>query len=85
MKPHEIANKIKSENPEKLEMISDKTITYLIRKTFQEISSIVQNTNEGVVKIQGLGNFNIKQVEINKDEEKIIVKRVFFKPFKPKK
>lgn len=64
--------------------IPDKTLVTILRKVFGRIKHEIESTPDGVVKVTGLGSFRIKQVEVEKDEKKEVVKRVVFQPPKTK-
>ena len=85
MKPIEIVELIKQQNPDALGNIPDKKAAAVIRKAFQELARTVRETEEGEVRLPGFGVFRIRQVEREKDGEKEMVKRVVFRPASEKK
>ena len=85
MKTKEIVDLIKAERPALLsKKISEKKATKLIRNAFSQLRSQIESANNGdVVKVRGLGNFRVKQVEREIDGQKTTVKRVTFRAKKP--
>lgn len=85
MKPIEIVELIKQQDPDALGKMQDKKAAAVIRKAFQELARTVRETEEGEIKLPGFGVFRIRQVEREKDGEKEAVKRVVFQPAPEKK
>ena len=85
MKPIEIVELIKQQNPDALGNIPDKKAAAVIRTAFQELARTVRETEEGEVKVPGFGVFRIRQVEREKDGEQVVVKRVVFRPASERK
>lgn len=86
MKPIEIVEMIKLENPELFGKIPERRAALIIKEVLAQIGKQVGAMDEGVLKIPGFGNFQVKQVERKKDgeSEKVMVKRVIFNAAKPK-
>ena len=63
----------------RLENLNDGRAAMLLREVFKQIALEIEGTAEGVVRVPGLGAFNAKQVEREKDGQKIVVKRVLFR------
>jgi nucleoid DNA-binding protein len=84
MNPIEIVKRIRSTNPKLLDNIADAKVANIIRATLNHIHKDIEETEEGVVVVQGLGRFRIKQIERQKDDTTVIVKRVLFKGKPPK-
>lgn len=86
MKPIEIVEMIKLENPELLGKMPEKRAALIIKEVLAQIGKQVSAMDEGVLKVPGFGNFRVKQVERKKDgeSETVMVKRVIFNAAKPK-
>ncbi|GEM_PF-2306859 len=65
----------------KLEKLNDERGCMLLREVFKQIAWEIKETTTGVVKVAGLGQFVVKQVEREKDGKKDVVKRVHFQAF----
>ncbi|MGR8933318.1 MAG: hypothetical protein ACU837_02880 [Gammaproteobacteria bacterium] len=83
MKIKELLQRVKELDPD-LAGLDDKKSTVLIRRTFKLIAQDVENTDEGPLNIAGLGKFQIRQVERDKNGKKQIFKRISFKAAKAK-
>lgn len=83
MKPIEIFEMLKSENPELFANVPDKAAVAIIRRVVGVLGKQIAAADEGVVKVAGLGSFKIKQVEKEKEGEKVTVKRIMFTAAKP--
>lgn len=86
MNAKEVVELIKTEKPTLLGKMSEKKAAALIRNAFIQIGKRIDSMDAGEVKVRGLGNFRIKQVERNKDGKNTVVRRVIFrsKPLKKK-
>ncbi len=80
MKAIEIVQHLKEENSKILETIPDKKAAILIRNAWVQIGKRIAETEEGVIKVQGFGNFRVRQIEREKDGQKVTVKRIIFRP-----
>lgn len=78
MKPIEIVELIKAESPGLLGKLPDDKAARIVRAALMQLGKQLAVTDEGIVKVQGFGNFRIKNVEQDKDGEKVIVRRVAF-------
>ena len=83
MKPIEIVEKIRATNPAVLGKMNDKVAAQLIRSALSEIRKQLTAVNEGVVEVNGLGNFRVKHVEKEVDSAKVAIKRILFVAAKP--
>jgi nucleoid DNA-binding protein len=83
MKPIEIVEKIKAENPEVLGKMNDKVAARIVRLALAEVARQVTDADEGVVKVVGLGHFRVKHIEKEVDGAKVATKRIFFVAAKP--
>ena len=71
-----LAQQIKENNPKHFNSVDETIIRKIIVDLFKYINKDIEETQEPLVKVPGLGKFRIK--EINKDGENI--KKIFFKP-----
>jgi nucleoid DNA-binding protein len=70
---------IKAERPGLFgKMLTDKAATALIRAAFRAVRDEVQNTEEGALKINGLGVFRIRNVQRGEGEQRVMRKVVTF-------
>lgn len=84
MKPIELVEIIKKENPGLLGEMPDNKAAQLIREVLTQLGKHIDAQAEGVVKVPGFGNFRIGFVEREKDGQKVTVKRIMlFRPVKP--
>lgn len=83
MKIKELVQSVKDSTPA-LAGIPDGKAVALLRAAFQQISAEIESTAEGVVKVGGLGQFRVRQVEREKGDEKVTVKVVGFRKAVPK-
>jgi hypothetical protein len=65
-----------------LTKIPVETAHVLVRTVFKQIGQKIDSVGDGVVRVPGLGQFRIKQVEEDKDGSKQIIKRVAFRVVK---
>jgi hypothetical protein len=79
MNPAEIVSLIKSKKPKLLENITDVQALGIVRAALTQINNQIEQTEDGLVVVQGLGRFRIKQVERKKEDQTVTVKRVIFK------
>ena len=82
MKAIEIVESIKQSNPKLLGKMPEKRAATLVQSVLAELGKQLDAVDNGVVKVQGLGNFRIKQVEREKDGQKVTLKRVSFRKVK---
>ena len=84
MNPNEIVELIKNENPEFLGKMPEKRAAKIIREALIQLAKHVGSVEEGMVKVPGFGNFNIKNIEREKDGQKVKVRKVIFNKAKTK-
>lgn len=84
MNPNEIVELIKNENPEFLGKMPEKRAAKIIREALIQLAKHVDSVEEGMVKVPGFGNFNIKNIEREKDGQKVKVRKVIFNKAKTK-
>jgi nucleoid DNA-binding protein len=85
MSPLEIVALIKNANPKLLADVQDKRAARVIREAWLHVVKQIEATDEGVVKVPGLGAFQVRQVKQEKEGAKATVRRVIFKAAKPGK
>lgn len=78
MKPTEIIERIKKENPKLLGNLADQKAARIVLAALAQLGSEIDAMDEGVVKVAGFGNFRVRQVEREKDGKKVTLKRTFF-------
>ena len=84
MKPTELVELIKEKKPNLLGKMPEQKAVALIRVALAELGRHIAEAEEGVVKVQGMGNFRIRMVGQEKDGENLTVKRIVFLAAKPK-
>ncbi|MDO9106918.1 MAG: HU family DNA-binding protein [Methylovulum sp.] len=82
MKAIEIVEIIKQSNANLLGKLTDKEAAKILSLAFAELGKQLGSTTEGPIKIPGLGVFKIKQVEREKEGQKVTVKRIGFRTMK---
>ena len=85
MKPIEIVEKIKATNPKAFGALSPEKAAKLVNLVLVNVGKQVADTQEGTIKVAGLGTFIVKQREQMKGEEVVNVKRVVLRPAKIRK
>ncbi|HSI58885.1 MAG TPA: hypothetical protein VLA16_15105 [Ideonella sp.] len=80
MKIKELAEKAKAAYPGSLGSLPDAKINLLARTIFGLIKDELESTAEGSVKIAFLGQFKVRNVEIEKEGEKVQHRRIQFLP-----
>lgn len=76
---NEVVELVKGVDPTLLKGIPDKKVAKIIREAFVQVSNQVENTEEGVIAVPGLGRFQIRKLEREVDGQTITNKRVIFK------
>ena len=74
----ELVQIAKRASPDVLGKVPDAAAAALLREVFAQIGQQIQATDEGEVKVAGLGQFRVRQVERDKGGEKKTVKRTIF-------
>lgn len=83
MRPIELVEILRQENPELLGKMPDKRAARIIRAALARLAQEIDATDEGVVKVPGFGNFRIRQITQDKEGKKVALKRVIFNAAKP--
>jgi len=84
MKPIEIVELIKQANPKLLDKMPDEKVAKIISATLREVGKHVSAAENGALKITGLGTFKIRQVERQKNDEMVNIKKIAFTAAKVK-
>jgi len=80
MRPIELVEILRQENPDLLGNIPDKRVARIIRLALARLALEIDAADEGVVKVLGFGNFRIRQIEQEKAGETVKIRRVIFRP-----
>ncbi len=83
MSPIELVEILRQESPEFLGKVPDKRAALIIRAALARLAQEIRTCNEGVVKVQALGNFRIRNIEKVQDGQKAVLKNVMFNAAKP--
>lgn len=78
MKPIEIIERIKKENPKLLGNIPEQRAARIVLAALAELGRQIDAMEEGVLRVPGFGNFRMQQIEREKDGKKITLKRTIF-------
>ena len=84
MSPAEIVALIGIGKPNLLENLHEEQAVKLIREAFLLVTKEIGAVDEGVIKVPGLGSFRVRQVEQQKEGQKIKLRRVIFQSAKPR-
>ena len=76
----EIVQQVKARVPEQFGKLPEAPAARLLREAFAVVLGELESTDNGVVKIGGLGTFRIRLVEVEIDGKPKMVKRVMFLP-----
>jgi len=79
MKPIEIVDLIKKDNPALFEKVPDNKAARIIRLALIELGKQIESVDEGSFRVAGFGNFNVRQLEKEKNGQKDMIKRIFFR------
>ena len=85
MNAKEIVGMLRVQKPAVLGKMSDKKAAALIRNALLLLGEKIDATQDGVVKVRGLGNFRVKQVGKATGAAKPTARRVTFRPTPKKK
>ena len=80
MKPLEIVESIKASNPNALGKMKDNVAAKVIQLAMAELAKQLNETEEGVVRVGGLGNFKVTKVTREQDGKPVAVKRIVLRP-----
>lgn len=83
MKMTEFVQALRTENEKLIGNMPEKRTARLVRAIVGQIGAQIDETDEGVVQIPGLGRFTVKQV--TPEGKSAAEKRIFFRRLKPAK
>ena len=78
MKPTEIIERIKKENPKLLGNLADQKAARIVLAALAQLGNEIDAMDEGVVKVAGFGNFRVRQGERGEGGQKGTLKRTVF-------
>lgn len=84
VKPEALVERIKANNPTFLGKMSDQRAANMVRHTLRALATEINETEEGRLRVAGLGGVVIRQIEREKDGITEKVKRVILRPAQPK-
>ena len=84
LKPTDLVELIKEKMPNALGKMPEKKAAVLIQTALAELGRHVEDAQVGVVNVPGMGRFQSRMVEREKDGKKVNVKRIVFMAAKPK-
>lgn len=82
MKPNEIVDLIKEENPEIFDRVPEKKAARIIRLALVELGKQIESVDEGSLSVPGLGSFRVRKIEQEKNGQKDMIKRILFRASK---
>lgn len=77
---NEIVLAAKKNNEAAFGEVSEKRILAIARAVFDEVSKQVRVIEEGQVVVAGLGKFLVRRKEVEKDGQKVVQRRIAFRP-----
>ncbi|ALM53725.1 hypothetical protein [Halomonas huangheensis] len=84
VKADALVERIKTSNPNLLNKMPDQRAAKLVRHTLRALAAEINDTDEGRLRVTGLGSVVIQQVKREKDGTTQKVKRVVLRPAQPK-
>lgn len=78
LKPTDVLELVRKAHPQLVNRLDEKAALTMVRATLRQLAQVVSDCPEGVVKVATLGNFRVRQVQIEKNGEKTSVRRVLF-------
>ncbi len=84
LKMADLVKALRKERPNLFGKVPEKKAAALIKAAFAQLGKHVGSMNEGVVRVPGFGNFRVRQVEREKDGQKVTVTRTIFRAMKTK-
>jgi nucleoid DNA-binding protein len=84
MKPIEIVELIKNENPDLLGKMTDRRAASIVRASLMQLAKQLDGMEDGVLKIAGFGKFQVRNKEKEKQGQMVNVKTINFTVNKPK-
>jgi nucleoid DNA-binding protein len=80
MKPIEIVERVRQDKPAVLGNMPDKKVAGIVRQALIQLGKQINALEEGVVTIPGFGSFRVRQVEKEKEGQKLTVRKIIFRP-----
>lgn len=74
----DLINTAKSENAAAFGKINEKRAAAIVRAVLAQASQEIKNTEEGSIALLGLGRFTVKQIQVGKEGQKVVKRRVTF-------
>ncbi|RLA76856.1 MAG: hypothetical protein DRG78_18325 [Epsilonproteobacteria bacterium] len=79
----ELAKQVQSENLDMFGSMSERKIAKIIQEAFTQVKTEIENMEDDSMQIVKFGNFRVHRVERDEDGEKIMKKRIIYKPSTP--
>jgi hypothetical protein len=76
----EMVRRARESAPDLFEGMPDKAAAALLLEAFRQVGEAIESTDEGMVRVAGLGQFQVRQSERERDGTSTTVKRVMFRP-----
>jgi len=84
MKPIELVKLIRKSKPQLLGQMPDERAAKIILAALVEIRKEVESTSAGMLRVGGLGRFNVRVPKPKEGQDEKPEKRIVFRPAKPK-
>lgn len=78
----ELASLVVAAHPDELGKLPEPKVRLVIREALQQIKAAIEQAQEGPVGVDQLGQFKVRQLEVDRDGTKATVRRVSFHPGK---
>ena len=78
LKTADVVKALRKERPNLLDMVPETKAVALINAALVELGKRIGAINVGAVKVPGLGNFRVRQVEREKDGQRVTVTHTVF-------
>ena len=76
----EMVRRARESAPDLFEGMPDKAAAALLLEAFRQVGEAIESTDEGMVRVAGLGQFQVRQSEREREGTSTTVKRVMFRP-----
>lgn len=80
----DLVERARASHPKVFGDLSDQRVAALARLIMQQLNEDVSQIAEGALKVPGFGNFVVRQVDKKGDTGDTVIRRVVFRPAKPK-
>ena len=84
LKPANLVERMKAQNPELAGKMNDKRMAAIVRGALQALAAEINEREEGRLQVPGLGRVVIRQVEREQEGQTVRNKRVILRPAQPK-